>query len=155
MTARILTQVLDLAGDLVLDLNPATGYRRVTLTAPGGQAWKFETEESPYVDGGTVRSTFSRPMGDRNELVRIHGDEALKATPDAYWMQVEDRLEALAAAVSQPFLWRIRDAGYVWTYRSIGPASVTPLGSKEDLVAFRRPAQMKFLVQPNPTKVAP
>lgn len=155
MTARILTQVLDLAGDLVLDLNPATGYRRITLTAPGGRDWKFDTDEGPYVDGAQVTSPYSRRPGDRNELVRIFGDEALKATPDAYWMQVEDRLEALADAVAQPFQWRIRDAGYVWTYRSIGPASVTPLGSREDLVAFRRPAQMKFLVQPNPTKAAP
>ena len=73
-----------------------------------------------------------------------------------YWRSVEDRIEALVQQVTAPFLWVVRDGGYLWTYRSIGPATVDPsLAERDDLVARRRPVALRFKVQPNPTKAVP
>jgi hypothetical protein len=154
---QILTQIRALDGDLILDLNPSTGFRRVTLTAPGAALWEVPTETGAYVDGETQGPTPPRrPAYTRNEVLRVRGNPALAVDARPYWLSVEDRIEELVAAVATPFLWVVCDGGYVWTYRSIGPGSVDPtMAEKEDLVAGRRPIALRFKVQPNPTKTNP
>lgn len=154
---QIITEIRDLAGVLRLALDATTGFRRVTLTAPGGTLWDVPTESSVYVDGATQGPTPPRrPEYSRNEVLRVRGADGLDRDTRAYWLSVEDRIEALAAHTATPFLWVVCDGGYVWTYRSIGPATVDPsMAERDDLVAGRRPVALRFKVQPNPTKVNP
>lgn len=156
--ARIITRIHNLDGTLRLDLKPSTGFRRVTLTAPGGALWDVPTTSGPYVEGETQGPTPPRrPAYSRNEILRVFGDPAIadKSSPE-YWMSVEDRVEELVANTTTAFLWLVCDGGYLWTYRSVGPATVDPtLAQQEDLVAHRRPVALRFKVQPNPTKVNP
>ena len=155
----ITTEIRNLDGTLRLALNPDTGYRRVSLTAPGGALWEVPTIESTYVEGAAQGPTPPRrPPYSRNEILRVFGDPTLWDELDdgPYWRSVEDRIEALVQQVTAPFLWVVRDGGYLWTYRSIGPATVDPsLAERDDLVARRRPVALRFKVQPNPTKAVP
>lgn len=152
---RVITRIHALNGDLVRDLNPGTGYRRVTLTAAGGATWGFDVIDSRYVEGATVDRTPLRVHKSRQEVLHVFGDKSLLPDQDAYWMSLEDRVQQLVTDTAQQFLWAIRDGGYLWTYRSIGPANVEPVSSENDINLQYRPVTLGFLVQPNPTHVDP
>ena len=146
-------QVRDLAGDLVLDLTPDDGYDWLGRTGTGGAVWRRNETESPYVDGATEVTQAVLAAQRRIERFRVGGDESL--TGDDYWVSVEDRLDALEQAVSRRFLWVVSLGGYVWTYRTIGPADLDAADVQRlDGYAGRRMVALSFTVQPNPTKVA-
>lgn len=147
------TEVRDLTAALVLDIKPANGYERLTTTGPVGVGWRFGTIVSRYVEGEIVDGPPTRGALVFNERIKVLGDEAA-ADVTAYWESVEDRLEALITATSTTFLWTLSLGGYLWTYRSIGPANVD--ASETDDYMRRggwRMATLSFRVQPNPTKV--
>lgn len=153
---RIITRIhAPDGGALVRDLNPSTGYRRVTLTAAGGSNWAFGILDSRYVEGAAVDGPPRRTHRSRREVLHVFGDAALAGEEDAYWMSLEDRIEQLVQDTSSTFLWAIRDGGYLWTYRSVGPANVQPVSSEHDVNLRFRPVTLDFVVQPDPTKVDP
>lgn len=152
---RIITRIHNLNGTLRLDLTPAAGYRRVTLTAAGGASWGFGLVDSRYVEGAAVDGPPRRVHRTRQEVLHVHGDQALLPDEDAYWMSLEDRIEQVVQDTATSFLWAIRDGGYLWTYRSVGPANVDPVSTKNDINLKYRPVTLGFVVQPDPTRVDP
>lgn len=139
------TRVHDLAGDLVLDLDPAAGYRRRELN-PRGVSWdKLETS-SPFVDGD-FEDHFRKTATTRTEVIRVGGPT---------WDVVEERTDVLEAAVTAgAFLWVIGKDGNLRTWRTTGPSDVEASFTRSDLLAVRRFVILTFKVQPNPTVTTP
>lgn len=148
-------QVRDLSGDLILDLSHEAGYRHASLAGTGGALWDVPTETSAYVDGETQGPTPPRRITLRRvERILVSGNRSL--TGDAYWRSVEDKLDLIEAAVSQTFLWTVGLGGYVWTYRTVGPANLDASEFSPDAYATgERVVILSFTVQPNPTKAVP
>lgn len=151
----LITRILNPTDNaLRLDLNPATGWRRVSTTMPGRVTRRFGTITSRYFDSEFVDGPATKAPIAHTEQLRVHGDLAA-ASQDEYDVSLTDRYEALVSATSSTFLWVVSRGGYLWTYRSIGPASdVDPTQTDaSDLVIGETPVVLTFKVHPNPTKV--
>jgi hypothetical protein len=149
-------QVRDLDGDLVLDLTKPLGYRHQSLTGTAGTRWRKNTTAGAYTDGSAAVTPATRAEVRRVERIKVYGDAALWGDPEAYWLQVEDRILALEAAVAQPHCWTIGLGGYLWTYRTINPADTNASEFDRDAWATgRRIVVVEYEAQPNPTKTAP
>lgn len=147
-------QVRDLTGTLVLDLSHAAGYRHASLVGTGGVLWRENLTDGPYVEGSAEVTPAVRSSLRRVERLLVSGNRSL--TGDAYWRTVEDKLDLLETAVSQQFLWTVSVGGYLWTYRTAGPANLDASQFSPDAYGTgERIVILDFTVQPNPTKVAP
>lgn len=150
----LVAQVRNLSGDIVLSLTPAAGYRWLGLTGTAGRTHRRNETDGPYVEGTAEVTPAVVASLRRVETIKVTGDPSL--TGDAYWRSVEDRLDDLEQATSAQFLWSITTGGYLWTYRTVGPADVDASRlEQDDFFVGQRVAVLSFTVQPNPTKVAP
>jgi hypothetical protein len=149
----VITRIHDLAGDLVLDLSPANGYRRVLVTPPGAVLQRTNDTSSAYVDGDTEVTPATRSSLKFAEQIKVRGTPGL--TGDEWDRSVYDRIQAIIdAAATTRFLWVVSTGGYLWTYRTVHPASVDPtVTRREDLVARQQRVLLTFTGQPNPTRV--
>lgn len=150
-----IARIHDLNGDLVLDLSDANGYGASSLAGTAGTTYRDNLTEGPYVEGSAEVTPAVRSSLRRVEKVVVLGTPGL--TGDAYWRSVEDRIVALEAAVAQQFLYTVSLGGYLWTYRSVGPANTeaSDFDHRRAYALGQRDVLMSFTVQPNPTKVAP
>lgn len=139
------TRIHDLAGDLVLDLTPAAGYRRREL-APRGVKWDKLEDSSPFVDGD-FEDHFRKTSPTRTEVITVHGPS---------WDVIEERTDTLEAAVTAgAFLWVIGKDGNLRTWRTTGPSDVEASFTRQDLLVLRRFVILTFKVAPNPTVTTP
>lgn len=151
----VVTRISDLDGTLRLELAPPR-FRRRLVDAAAGTTYSENHTSSAYI-GGASEVTPGVPQAlKRNEQIRVSGDPALAADEGAYWRDVEDNIVLLEQACSSRFLWTISTGGYLWTYRTVGPASTdASVVSKEDLAVGRRIVILQFTVQPDPVRVNP
>lgn len=135
----LVTRIHDLDGTPVLDLNPATGYRRADITI-GGVTWRRRVAVSDFVDGefetGAVKAATKLTL-----VFKVTGDT---------WAQVEQRVQALTAAASEHRLYVVGADGVTRTWRG-RPADIDASYTREDRTLRRRFVTLEVPVQPNPT----
>jgi hypothetical protein len=142
----LVTRIHDLDGALVLNLNPAGGYRRETVGGHGVK-WNRRTTSSLVVDGRFRGNAWTKDAQERTEVIKVLG---------VTWLQVEQRTAALeAAACEDDFLWVVGDGGVERTYLSVGPADSDSSFTREDRALNRRFVILSFLAQPNETVTFP
>lgn len=133
-------QILDAAGTLVLDMTVANGYEIVGLN-PGDRTWRTIDTQSPFVDGThTIASVL-----DSNTL------EAVFRIRGVTWVVVEQRYQALLAAISQQsWLFSETSEGVSKVWRTSRPADSVSHVTAEDLALKRRDVSVPIRVQPTP-----
>lgn len=139
----LVTRVHDLSGALVLDLNPATGYKRVDVSV-GGVTWRRIVVTSPFVDGEFETQSVKG-------ATRLNVTFRIDATT---WAVVEQKTDDLLAAVEPHHLFVLGNGGRDNTYRA-RPADVDASYTKEDLRLNRRFVSLEIPVQPNPSVAGP
>jgi hypothetical protein len=137
----LITRVHDLSGSLILDLNASNGYSRDKdgFSLPG-VAWRRTVVTSPVVDG-EFESQRTKGAGKANLILRVKGST---------WLEVEQRVNALEEAVSEPFLLVAGLGATLYTFRA-RPADVDASFTIADIVNLSRIVSLEIPVQPNPT----
>lgn len=135
----LVTQLLNLDGSTRLDLSPATSFRRVRVDLPGEEVERVSTR-SPVVDGTWDVAT-TDPGGSAVLVLRVVG---------ADWPIVEGRVEALSAALAEPFLLRVGVSGVLRTWRARRP-TLRGTFDRTDILAIRRVVTLEIPCQPHPT----
>jgi PAS domain-containing protein len=133
-------QILDASGALVLDVSTG-GYEVIGLN-PGDRTWRTIDASSPFVDGvQTVAAVLDSTTLEL--VVRVRG---------ASWVQVEQRYQALLAAISQQS-WLFSETSQAVTkvWRVNRPADSMSKQSAEDLSLCRRDVTVPIRVEPTPT----
>lgn len=137
----LLTRAHDLTGTLLLDLNGGGGYERKSYSPPRFE-WRRNPITSPVVDGSFGRQR-TRGPGTAGLTLQVRG---------ASWLEIEQRVAALEAALDDDWLFVVGHEGVDRTYRA-QPPNIDASYSMSDFKNLHRLVVLDFECQPNPSIV--